>query len=152
MKACSIFALLLASGVSAFAAPPDLTNGEVPSSARYANLGPTGLLGWTYHVGADTSESRQIQVQTVDAGSPAAGKLQLGDVILGADGTGANPVNFTADARRSFSNAINDAEARTPAELKVLRWRAGTTTTQTLTLRTMGAYSALQLPEVGEDS
>ena len=142
MKPFSIFALLLASGFSALAAPPDLTTGEVPNSARYTNLGPTGLLGWAYHVNADSSESRQIQVQAVDAGSPAAGKLLAGDVILGADGTGANPVNFTADARRSFSNAINDAEARTPAELKVLRWRAGTTTTQTLTLRTMGAYSA----------
>ena len=137
-----VLALLFACGISAYAAPPDLTNGEVPNSARYTNLGPTGLLGWAYHVGADSSESRQIQVQAVDAGSPAAGKLAAGDVILGADGTGANPVNFTADARRSFSNAINDAEARTPAELKVLRWRAGTTTTQTLTLRTMGAYSA----------
>ena len=136
MKPFLFFALLLASGSSALAAPPDLTNGGVPNTARYTNLGPTGLLGWAYHEGADSSESRQIQVQAVDAGSPAAEKLLVGDLILGANGTGANPVNFTADARQSFSNAINDAEARTPAELKVLRWRAGITTTQTLTLRT----------------
>ncbi len=137
--------LLFASGISAIAAPPDLTNGGVPSSTVTTNLGPTGMRGWVYHQSIDSGESRQIQVQVVDAGSPAAGKLLVGDVILGADGTGATPVDFTADARQSFANAINDAEARTPAELKVLVWRAGTPptiSTETLTLRNMGAYSA----------
>ena len=135
-------ALLMASSLFVFAAPPDLTNGGVPSSTITTNLGPTGLRGWVYHENIDTSASRQIQIQAVDAGSPADGILAVNDVILGASGTGAAPVIFTADARRSFANAINDAEARNPAELKVLRWRAGTTTTQTITLRFMGAYSA----------
>ena len=63
-------------------------------------------------------------------------------MILGADGTGANPVNFSSDARKSLAYAIADAEARSPATLKLLRWRAGVTSTVTLTLQTMGAYSA----------
>ena len=128
------------------AAPPDLTNGGVPDNTRTTNLGPTGMRGWVYHtnssVRADTSESRQIQVQIVAAGSPADGILTAGDVIIGADGTGANPGNFTSDARKSLAYAIADAEARNPATLKLLVWRAGTTSTMTLTLRTMGAYSA----------
>ena len=47
-----------------------------------------------------------------------------------------------SDARRSLAQAIADAEARTPATLKLLHWRAGTTTTVQLTLRTLGTYSA----------
>ncbi|MBK8037926.1 MAG: HEAT repeat domain-containing protein [Verrucomicrobiaceae bacterium] len=122
--------------------PPDLTNGGVPSSNININLGPTGLRGWVYHASWNTSLSRQIQVQVVEAGSPAAGVLEVNDVILGADGSGAEPVGFSADARKSLADAINDAEARSPATLKLLRWRAGVTSTVTLTLRTMGAYSA----------
>jgi len=139
-------ALVVLLGISTItmAAPPDLTSGGVPneSPAKTINLGPTGLRGWIYHVKADTSESRQILLTEVDAGSPAAPWLAVGDVILGADGTGAIPVNFTADARRSFAGAIADAEASTPATLKVIRWRAGATATVDLTLAHMGAYSA----------
>ena len=128
--------------LSASAAPPDLTNGGVPGDTVTINLGPTGLRGWVYHVRADTSESRQIQIKKVSTGSPAAGIPAVDDVILGADGSGADPAEFTADARKSLALAIAEAEARTPAELKLLRWRAGTTSTLTLTLQTMGAYSA----------
>lgn len=46
--------------------------------------------------------------------------LQLGDIILVADGTGANPVAFSSDARKAFADAIADAEASTPATLKLL--------------------------------
>ena len=124
------------------AAPPDLTAGGVPDNTRTINLGPTGLRGWVYHTSVDSSLSRQIQVTAVAAGSPAAGILAANDVILGANGTGANPVNFTYDARKALADAINDAEARTPATLGLLRWRDGTTTTVTLALQTMGTYSA----------
>ncbi|MCE9519455.1 MAG: DUF6288 domain-containing protein [Verrucomicrobia bacterium] len=123
------------------AVPPDLTAGGVPNDSITINLGPTGLRGWVYHVSVDTSASRQIQVKVVDAGSPAAGLLAVDDVILGADGTGAAPVNFSSDARKSLAMAIADAEARSPATLKLLRWQAGATNVVTLTLRTMGAYS-----------
>jgi len=121
---------------------PDLTAGGVITDTKYWNLGPTGMTGWFYHVGASTDQSRQIQVATVDVGSPADGILAVGDVILGVDGTGANPVNFTADARKSFGYAIADAEASTPATLKLLRWRSGIISTVSITLETLGAYSA----------
>ncbi|MFK7849884.1 MAG: DUF6288 domain-containing protein [Akkermansiaceae bacterium] len=129
---------------STMAAPPDLTAGGVPNEdpAITFNLGPTGMRGWAYHVKQNSGESRQILVTAVDAGSPAAGILAVDDVILGADGTGGNPVNFGDDARKSLAYAIADAEARNPATLKLLRWRGGTTTTVSLTLQTLGAYSA----------
>jgi len=135
-------ALCLSALNPAFAAPPDLTAGGVPSDTININLGPTGLRGWVYHVGVNTGESRQIQVQVVDTGSPADGVLAANDVILGANGTGAEVVNFTADARKSLAYAIADAETRTPATLNILRWRAGVTSTVSITLQTMGAYSA----------
>ena len=115
--------LCLVTGIQA--APPDLTAGGVPGDTLTINLGPTGARGWVYHVREKTDESRQIQVKLVDAGSPAAGILAADDVILGANGTGANPVNFTSDARKSLATAIADAEARNPADLKLIRWRAG---------------------------
>jgi hypothetical protein len=144
IAACLV--ILCATFTSSMAAPPDLTDGGVPNEdpAITINLGPTGARGWVYHVKVDTSESRQILVTAVDAGSPAAGLLAAGDVILGANGTGANPSNFTSDARKSLALAIADAEVNSPAELKLLRWQPGTTSTSTvtLTLQTMGAYSA----------
>lgn len=133
--------LMLASGVLT-AAPPDLTTGGVPGDTISTNLGPTGLRGWVYHVKENSSESRQILIKSVAPGSPAADILAVNDVILGASGTVANPVNFSSDARKSFANAINDAEARDPATLKLVRWRAGLTSTVEITLQSMGAYSA----------
>ena len=131
-------------GATSMAVPPDLTNGGVPDEDPpiTINLGPTGARGWVYHVKTDTSESRQILVTAVDAGSPANGILAADDVILGADGTGANPTAFSADARKSLALAIAEAEARSPANLKLLRWRSGSTATVTLALQTMGVYSA----------
>jgi hypothetical protein len=131
------------------AAPPDLTSGgTIPSTLTTTwNLGPTGMRGWVYYNTANggingSAESRQIQVRTVDAGSPAAGVFQVNDLILGASGTAAAPVLFAIDARRGLAAAIADAEAQTPANLKLIRWRAGVQSVVTITLRTMGAYSA----------
>ncbi|MFZ9937627.1 MAG: DUF6288 domain-containing protein, partial [Luteolibacter sp.] len=131
------------------AAPPDLTAGaSIPSNLTTTwNLGPTGMRGWVYY---DTTsggingsvESRQIQVRKVDSGSPAAGVFLPDDLILGASGTSAAPVPFDTDARRGLAAAIADAEARSPAQLKLIRWRAGAQSVVTLPLRTMGAYSA----------
>ncbi|HSP41422.1 MAG TPA: DUF6288 domain-containing protein [Luteolibacter sp.] len=123
------------------AAPPDLTAGGMPDNTRTINLGPTGMRGWVYHMKTDTSASRQILVMAVDGGSPADGVLAPDDVILGANGTGAAASDFTYDARKALVDAINDAEARSPATLSLRRWRDGTTDTVTLTLQTMGAYS-----------
>jgi autotransporter-associated beta strand protein len=141
-----IAALWCVLAMSATAAAPDLTSIPQPvvnSSLNY-NLGATGARGWIYSNGALlTSESRQILITQVDSGSPAAGILAVGDVILGASGTPANPVSFTADARVSLANAITAAEESAHGgALKVLCWRSGVTTTQTLTLEVMGSYSA----------
>ncbi len=136
----ALVALVLLSHVQA--APPDLTAGGVPTTTKNLNLGPTGLHGWLYHVKDDSSESRQILVYSVDVGSPADGILAANDVILGADGTGGSATAFSSDARKALAQALADAEARTPATLSVLRWRAGVTTTETITLQTMGSYAA----------
>ena len=124
------------------AAAPDLTAGGVATDSDQWNLGPTGMAGWCYKEGISSASSRQFLVRSVAAGSPAAGIMAVNDVILGASGTGANPVNFTQDARIAFGNAITDAEAQSPATLKILRWRAGVTSIVSLTLETLGAYSA----------
>jgi len=139
-----IIVLCVAVVRTGMAVVPDLTAGGVPDEdpAITINLGPTGARGWIYHVKTDTSESRQILISAVDAGSPADGVLAVGDVILGVDGTGITPVVFTSDARKSLALAIGAAEACSPATLKLLRWRNGTNTTEMLTLQTMGAYSS----------
>ncbi len=107
--------------LTAYSKVPDLTAGGTPTTTKKINLGPTGARGWFYHVSENSSESRQILVQNVDAGSPAAGVLAPGDVILGANGSGANPSAFSSDARKTLGNAIAAAEARKPATLKLLR-------------------------------
>ena len=135
--------------ISSDAAPPDLTLGEpIPESLDTTwNLGPTGMRGWVYYDTAGggingSVDSRQIQVREVDAGSPADGAFLVGDLILGASGTASAPIPFDLDARRALAAAIADAESQTPAELKLIRWRSGVQDVVTLTLRSMGAYSA----------
>ncbi|MEM7394211.1 MAG: DUF6288 domain-containing protein, partial [Verrucomicrobiota bacterium] len=140
-------ALLLTSSLLAAqragAAPPDLTVGGVPDNNRTQNLGPTGARAWIYCDGTVnlTTESRQFLITEIDPGSPADGVLAVDDVILGADGTGAPPTLFTNDARHALARAIADAEARSPATLRLLYWRAGATNEYQLTLQTIGAYS-----------
>ena len=138
----------LLSGVAvrqAAAAPPDLTAGAVVDTSLTYNLGATGARGWIYTDGFNlTNESRQILVTQIEDGSPAAaGSLAVNDVILGASGTTAAPAAFTADARKSLGLAIGDAEKDANGGiLKLRRWRAGVTSTVSLTLRVMGSYSA----------
>ncbi len=136
------FAFALCMAGPAMAAAPDLTAGGVPNDGDQWNLGPTGMAGWCFREGIGTPNARQFFVRSVAAGSPAAGIMAVSDVILGASGTGADPVNFTTDARIAFAQAITDAEERNPATLKILRWRAGVTSIVSLTLETLGAYTA----------
>ncbi len=131
------------------AAPPDLTAGDaIPANLETTwNLGPTGMRGWVFYDTAGggingSFDSRQIEVRTVAAGSPAQGVFQPGDLILGASGTSEVPALFDIDARRGLATAIADAEARDPADLQLIRWRSGAQSVVTITLRTMGAYSA----------
>ncbi len=124
------------------AAPmPDLTAGGKPDDQAAVPLGPTGMRGWIYHQHLDTSKARQILVTSIEAGSPSEGKLKLKDVILGASGNGKDPAGFASDARRQLADAINEAESRKPAELRLLVWRKGKQQVIPLELRTMGTYS-----------
>jgi hypothetical protein len=120
----------------------DLTQGGKPHDKSIFNVGPTGLRGWAFHLGVDTSESRQILVQEVAEKSPADGIFKVGDVILGVNGRGKQPTKFSSDARKSMAEAITEAEARDPANLNLLRWRAGSTEAVELKLETLGSYSA----------
>jgi hypothetical protein len=142
LAAGALAVVLALAALPARANPPDLTAGGTPGDSISFNLGPIGARGWVYHVRENSSLSRQILVKSVTAGSPAAGVLAADDVILGVDGSGAEPAPFATDARVSLGLAIGDAEARNPATLKLIRWRAGTTSTVAVTLETMGAYSA----------
>ena len=158
---CLSLSLALSPQVRAYSPNPDLTaagaittlKSDVNASPVYGqsyNLGPTGLRGWIYidrnnvgDYGLQTAQSRQILVTIVGAGSPADGALAVDDVILGAS-AGAGPVTpFNDDCRKIFGGAIGDAEtAANGGVLSLLRWRAGTTTTVTLTLPVMGSYTA----------
>ena len=110
-----VLVLLLTLPARVQAAPPDLTvAGTLVDTTNTYNLGPTGARGWIYSTGNEwmfnpetfTSESRQIKVTQIDAGSPAAGQLLVNDVILGASGTASAPVAFTSDARKSLGLAV----------------------------------------------
>lgn len=146
----SVAFLLLLFVVSAFAGGGgsgpeniDLTTGKKPKIKNdHYNMGPTGFRGWVFYEDQiDTSKSRQILVTEVEKGSPADGHLDVDDVILGVSVGTLAPVQFDADAIKSFANAITEAEAQSPARLNLLRWRKGKTEAVTLQLETMGAYS-----------
>ncbi len=137
-----LFAHVTAAGKSNSKVIPDLTKGEKPTDKVKINLGPTGLQGWVYRIGSNTEKSRQILVQTVEDGSPGAGKMKVNDIILGASGGGKKPKPFQIDARRGLANAIADAEASNPASLSFLVFRSGKTGVVNIPLQTLGAYSA----------
>jgi hypothetical protein len=136
-----IAAFLLAQFAQANREPqsnPDFTKGEsIPVRATHTwNLGPTGLRGWMYNHRLETTKARQIAITEVAVGSPAEGKLEKGDVILGVFDT-----PFHADPRVEFGSAITRAEAGN-GELAITVWREGTTSQVTLKLPRMGKYSA----------
>ena len=114
------------------------------------NLGATGLRGWIYvdtnnkdsgSHGLLTALSRQILVTV--AAAPGNSTMAVDDVILGATTADSGTVPlFTSDCRKAFGTAIGLAEAKNPAVLRVKRWRAGAITDVSITLSSMGSYSA----------
>lgn len=133
----TLFAFALsASAAEAKLAPPDFTKGDKPGEAHDWTLGPTGARGWIFTANGHSREARQILVTEVAAGSPAAGVLGAGDVIVGVDGK-----NFSNDARVQLAQTIALAES-TKGELPLLRWRAGTIEPVKLKLQALGGYSA----------
>jgi hypothetical protein len=115
---------------------PDFTQGDpLPENAKHDwNLGPTGLRGWMFCDKLVTNDARQILITQVDVGSPAAGRLQVGDVILGVAGE-----RFASDPRTEFGRAITAAESDS-GELVLTRWRAGSVDEVTLPLSVLGDY------------
>jgi hypothetical protein len=132
---------------SLLANPPDLTKSNTVDRTGTYNLGSTGLRGWIYTRAANnldaaqgrtTTLSRQILVTHVGTNSPASGVIKVNDVILGV---GDKP--FSDDARRTFGQAITEAEkSENKGVLKLIRFRDGKTENVELKLRVMGSYSA----------
>ena len=128
--------------------PPDLLHGGLQALicdelAGWVLVGLRDRIGVTSSMNLRYIRGIRLGEECVGIGelaSEADGMMAVDDVILGADGTGAEPVLFTDDARKTIGLAIGEAEARSPASLKLLRWREGVTTTVTLTLETLGAY------------
>jgi len=115
---------------------PDFTRGDAAGAGHDWNLGPTGGRGWVYGWKGQTGESRQILITAVAEGSPAAGRLAVGDVILGVGG---DP--FGSDARIAFGKAIGAAESEQgDGRLSLLRWRDGQTESIVIRLPVLGAY------------
>lgn len=132
--------LLPAAGPKVQMTLPDFTKGDtIPEGAKHDwNLGATGARGWIFSDKMETSTARQIFITRVAAGSPAVGKLEVGDVILGV---GAAP--FSYDPRTEFGKALSQAESTTgQGQLSLTRWRAGQTETVTLSLPQFGTYSS----------
>ena len=103
-------------------AVPDLTKGGELTRINKRWAGPLGIYcgAWRPRQGKndDLDYVRQLLVMEIDKGSPADGVLKVGDVILGADGTGATEVpDFKGGEWMMIplANAITDAEKRNPA-------------------------------------
>ena len=119
------------------AAVLDLTKETPAKTTNSYNLGPTGALGWLQVEAGMTENSRQILITAVEKGSPAEGKLEVGDVILGVFGK-----PFTDDARKVFGRAIGQAEtAAAQGLLPLTVWRNGKSGNVVLKLQVMGSYS-----------
>jgi hypothetical protein len=119
---------------------PDLTQGDtVPARHKHDwNLGPVGLRGWMFCDQLVTTDARQIAITAVDSGSPAAGILSVGDVILGVGGR-----RFAYDPRTEFGLAVSAAETETEkGRLVLTRWRDGQIEDVTLTLPIAGTFSS----------
>jgi len=122
---------------------PDFTKGEAQDPKHHKKklrdkaMGPTGLWGQVYQLsmkGGATREARQFLVTKVEEGSPADGKIEVGDVVLGVSGQ-----DFDDDARKQLAGAIQEAEA-TNGQLSLKVWREGYTKDLTLMLKVMGAF------------
>ncbi|MBT8036643.1 MAG: hypothetical protein KJO21_03770 [Verrucomicrobiae bacterium] len=122
---------------------PDFTQGEVLDPAHSKKkmqdrtMGPTGLWGQVFSRGMKkgaSRDARQFLITKVEAGSPAEGKIALGDVVLGIAGR-----NFDSDARKLLAAAIERAE-QTNGALSLKLWRDGKIFDQTIQLKVMGAF------------
>jgi len=106
-----------------------LLTGSVMAGSRDSEkqLGPTGLLG---EVGKNG-----ITITNVEKGSPAEGKIAIGDSIVGV-----GKAKFKNDVRRQFADAIDEAEtAKAGGKLTLIL--QGDKKVE-LQLKVLGSYSA----------
>ena len=116
---------------------PDLTAGDEADDKHDWNLGPTGARGWLWGWKLETTDARQILITEVAEGSPAEGKLEVGDVVLGV---GDGP--FDADPRVLLGRAIGEAQSKKgKGRLDLRRWRKGKVKSVRLQLPVLGAYA-----------
>ncbi len=118
---------------------PDFTKeGTIPENAKHDwNLGATGMRGWMFIDKLETTQARQISVTQVAKGSPADGKIAVGDVILGVGGK-----RFSHDPRVEFGKAMTAAETQTQrGKLTLSVWRAGKEKEVALNIKMLGNYS-----------
>jgi hypothetical protein len=130
---------LIAAGGGENGPNPDFTKGETaPDLAKNDwNLGATGLRGWMFINGLETTQARQISVTQVAPKSPAYGKLAVGDVILGVAGK-----RFSHDPRVEFGKALTAAESDAgKGNLALTRWRGGKEEEVVLQIPVLGTYS-----------
>lgn len=117
---------------------PDFTKGDaIPERAEHDwQLGPTGARGWMYCDRMVTTDARQVRITAVAEGSPADGKLAVGDVLLGVAGKA-----FAFDPRTELGRAISAAESEAGGgKLRLLRWRAGAEQEVVLELPVLGSH------------
>lgn len=138
--ACCIAGSALLAGFDAAAkrpSVPDLTKAGAPDETHDWNLGPTGARGWMWGWRGQTKDARQILVTEIGEGSPAAGVLRKGDVIIGVD-----EKLFECDARKSFARAITEAEKKeNGGNLDLVVFRDGKRGKMRIKLAVMGSYS-----------
>lgn len=94
-------------------------------------LGPTGLCG--------TTSKGTAKIKKVDNGSPADGKIKVGDTIIGG-GVGSAVVKFKNDFRRELADAVNMAETEKHAGKLILLLKGNRQVE--LQLEVLGRYSA----------
>ena len=110
---------------------PDLTKGGELTRINKRWVGPLGIYCGSWRPDNRRFQEqlkfvRQLLVLEVEKESPADGILAEGDVILGADGTGAAKVPLFKGGiwpMIPIADAVTEAEARDPALLKLLIWR-----------------------------
>lgn len=144
------FCMTSTSAEKALPVEPDYTKGEkLEGRFIYWNLGPIGAYGNIWSTGGSdvTNKTRMIQIHEIFKDSPAVGKLERGDVILGVISPelshGVKNSTFTENAPKVLSHAITEAEKNEHGGKLVLNvWRKGQKISVTITLPVMGAYSS----------